>query len=164
MAAPAGMMPQGPMGGTTPGVPKPPGAGGNPLDANRSVFNSTDVAYGKSAYQGGQGGQPSIKEFVEQILKVPGGVDAPVTQLVSALSSQRQNATVAGKMQNMGRPGQAPGGQPRPPMPPMGAGATPPRSPMGGLGGGSRPPGPAGPAGGGASRLNQLAGAMGGAR
>jgi hypothetical protein len=164
MPAPTGIMPQGAGMGTTVPIAKPPGANNNPIDRNRSVFNPTDVGYMKSAYQGGAGGgnEPTIEEFVTQILKVPGGTGAPVSALVSALSQHRQNTSAAGKMQNMGRPGQAPGGMPRPPMP-MGAGAAVPPSPMGGAA--PRPAaGPGAGAGQGASRLQRLAGAMGGAR
>lgn len=157
MQAPTGMMPQGAGQGTNMSVPKPPGANNNAIDKNRSVMNPTDMAYFKTAYQGSPNGQPTIKEFIEQILKVPGGVDAPVTSLVSALSQHRQNATAAGKMQNMAKPGQAKG-----PRMPMGAGAAVPPSPMGGAAPGPMPTGAG--AGQGASRLQQLAGAMGGAR
>ena len=165
-----GMMPTGVGMGTTVPAAKPPGAGGNAIDANRSVFNKTDLGYMKSSYMGAPGGpggqgqnQPTIKQFIEQILKVPGGVDAPVTALVSALSAQRKTKTMPGKMQNMGRQGQAPGGMPRPPMPPMGAGAPPPPSPMGALGGARPAAGPGAGPGQGASRLSLLAGQFGGA-
>lgn len=101
----------------------------NAMEQNRSVMNAPDLAY-FTQQRGGQ--EPTIKDFVENILRVPGGVEAPVSELARVLKTQPQNATPLGKTQSMaqsGQPAPAPTARPNPAgMGGMGAG-QPPESP-----------------------------------
>lgn len=96
------------------------------LDRTRSLLNPTDMAMGLTQ----TGGQvPTIKDFVTNVLKVPGGVDAPITELARVLKAQPQNATPIGKVRSMaqqGQPAPAPAPQTGPSMGGGMGGATPP--------------------------------------
>lgn len=95
------------------GAPAPSGPN-NPIDQNRSVLNPTDMAYMKSA---GAGGEMTIEDLVTNVLRVPGGTQAPVSSLVQALRKQSENAQMSGKMKNMAM---GMGQKPAPQGPPMG--------------------------------------------
>lgn len=115
----------------------------NPMEKNRSTFNPTDAAMMASR----AGGEPTIEQWITQVLKVPGGVKAPMSQFVKTIQLHSQNKTMGGKAQNMGPGMQPPGGMRPPGMPPGGPmGAPKPPMPGGGMPP-RRPPMPPGPQG-----------------
>ena len=125
--------PQGAPQGMPP-VPQGAPQGADPLEANRSVLNPMDAT--AMLQKGTINQNMTIKDFIENVLKVPGGVDAPLPALLDALNRQRQNASGIGKMHNIA---QQTNSQPRgmaPQMPPQGnpqAAPTPPTSGLAGL-------------------------------
>lgn len=133
-------MPQGPPAGARPqssGMPpRPGGQPTNALDANRSMFNPSDAANTAQKF----GPTMTIRQLIEDVLRIPGGMNAPATSLVTALKGQRSMSDPMAKMRGMaGQPGQ---GMPQaPPRQPMGA---PPQMPQPGMGGGPMPQGPGG--------------------
>lgn len=118
------------MGGPPPGGPGGPQApprGQNPVEANRSVMNPTDLATMASRGDIRQG--MTVRNFIEDVLKVP--IDAPVQALAQATQKQAQNADPMKKMGNIAQSGPGrPGAPPRPQGPPQ---AGPQGAPAGGL-------------------------------
>ena len=136
-----------PMGG---GMRPQPPASQNPMEQNRSMMNVDDAGMMRQA----SGGKMTIRGLIEDVLKIPGGVEADVQMLVQALQRTNGNKDMMGKAQNMGGPPKPPG---------MGAPAGPPRPPMGGAPGGAPPMGgaPRPPmGGGGAPGMGALAGRL----
>jgi len=114
-----------PMGGAPPSGGAPP-AGANPVMKNMSVMNGADAAYMKSRGQISE--DQTIEQYIQGAFGLP--VTAPVAALAAKVKEQMGNASMKGKMQNMGQ-------APRPATPPMGGGQPP---IGGGMGQAARPP------------------------
>lgn len=116
-------MMQGAPAGPGPGGPAP--GGENPIEANRSALNPTDLA--AMSQNGTIRADMTVGDFIQNVLKVP--LDAPLPQLMMALKKQSDTASPLGKVQAMAGQGQPGPGQPGPAPSPQ----SPPPSGGGGL-------------------------------
>lgn len=89
----------------------------NPIEANRSVLNPTDLA--AMGQNGDIRPDMTVGDFIQNVLKVP--LDAPLPQLMQALKKQSVNASPMGKVRSMAGQGQ-PGAAPQPQAPPPSGG------------------------------------------
>jgi len=111
------MIPQ--QGGMPPGMPPGRGApqgapGQSAVRDNMSPLNGADRAYMQSR---GQSDNMSIKDYIEQVVKVP--INAPVAALKAAMQKMGQNATMQGKARNVAAQSPMGGGMSAPPPRPM---------------------------------------------
>lgn len=113
MSSPMPPMPPG--GGMPPGGPP----GGDPIAANESMMNPTDLAGMQPQMQGVQ----TVRQFME---KVGIDVDGPVSQLEEFGKKQLAGAKPMDKMRNIAGGGMPPGG-----APPGGPPGAPPGAPPG---------------------------------